>query len=126
MRSRPEPRSRLASVSFAFVAALALAWAAPAAAHHGWSGYREEPRKLTGVVKAVDYSNPHATVKLEASDRLLLVVLAPPSRMEARGLPREGLVVGETVTVEAYPHESHADELRAEWIEARGKRTQLR
>jgi hypothetical protein len=108
------------------VAALSLAWAAAASAHHGWSGYQEQAQQLKGRVKAVQFANPHGTVELEVDGRDLVIVLAPTSRMEARGLTRADLVVGETVTVEAYPHESKANELRAEWIEVRGKKTQLR
>jgi hypothetical protein len=118
-----ERAARALPVAFVSVA---LAWAAPAAAHHGWSGYKESAQQVTGTIKAVEYANPHVTVRIEAKGRTLRIVLAPVSRMESRGLPKDGLVVGQTVTVEAYPHESHADEMRAEWIEVGGKKTQLR
>jgi hypothetical protein len=53
-------------------------------------------------------------------------VLAPPSRMERRGLPREALAMGATVTVVGYPHRDTADELRAERITASGNTVELR
>lgn len=107
-------------------AAAALAWATPAPAHHGWSGYAEKAERFTGVIRAVEYGNPHVVIQLEEKDRSWRVVLAPPSRMERRGLPRDALAVGRTATVEGYRHESEADELRAEWIELDEKRTELR
>jgi hypothetical protein len=115
----------LRTVAAAAVAA-ALTWAASAAAHHGWSGYSGKAERFTGVIRAVEYGNPHVTIDLEDKDRTWHVVLAPPSRMEGRGLPRKGLSVGETATVEAERHETKEGELRAEWIEVGGKRTELR
>jgi hypothetical protein len=52
-----------------FAAAAALAVAMPAAAHH--SGAHFDPVKsvtLTGVVKAFDWSNPHAWLMVEVAD----------------------------------------------------------
>lgn len=111
--------------SLALAAALA-AVALPAAAHHGWSGYVEKAERFTGVIRSVSYEHPHASIELEAKDRTWHVVLAPPSRLEARGLPKDGLAAGDPATVEAYRHRKDAGELRAEWIEVRGKRTELR
>lgn len=121
--SRTRPISTLLAAA---AAAAALAWAAPARAHHGWSGYAGTAERFSGVVRGVEYGNPHVTIRLEAQDRTWHVVLAPPSRLERRGLPEEGLVEGEAATVEAYRHEKVGGELRAEWIEVRGKRVELR
>lgn len=106
-------------------AAAALTWAASAAAHHGWSGYSGKAERFTGVIRAVDYGNPHVTVELEAKDRTWHVVLAPPSRMKDRGLSKKELSVGDTATIEAERHETKEGELRAEWIEVGGKRIEL-
>jgi Family of unknown function (DUF6152) len=121
--TRTRPSSLLVAAA---LAAAAFASPRPAAAHHGWSGYTEKAETFTGVVREVRYGNPHTTIRLEAKDRTWLVVLAPPSRMESRGLPKDGLVEGEPATVEAYRHLTEEGELRAEWIELRGKRVQLR
>lgn len=110
----------------AAAALAAVASAAPVLAHHGWSGYSDTAEKFTGVVRSVQYGNPHTTIRLETKDATWRVVLAPPSRMETRGLPKEGLVEGEAATVEAYRHLTEKGELRAEWIEIRGKRVELR
>jgi len=54
------------------------------------------------------------------------VVLAPPARMESRGLTKDKLKVGATVTVMGYPHKQTRDEIRAERIVIDGKTTELR
>ncbi len=59
-------------------------------------------------------------------EKVWLVVLAPPSRMERRGLPAAMLKVGETATVVGYPHRSDPNEMRAERITINGKTVELR
>jgi hypothetical protein len=54
------------------------------------------------------------------------VVLAPPSRMENRGLPREMLKPGNRVKVVGYPNRNKPEELRAERIIIGDKTTELR
>ena len=111
--------------ALAFVA-LALAPVA-AAAHHGWSGYdASKPLELQGTIREAGYEHPHGYVKLETSDKTWLVVLAPPSRMENRGLPREMLRPGTKAVVLAYPKRDDPVEVRAERITIAGKTTELR
>ena len=101
--------------------------ALPALAHHGWSEYdQEKPLTLTGTVKESGYEHPHGHIRLETPGKTWRVVLAPPSRMQARGLPREDIKIGSTVTVVAYENRSKADEARAERITANGKTVELR
>ena len=95
--------------------------------HHGWSGYDSgQVLNLTGVIQESGYEHPHSYVKMQARDKLWLVVLAPPSRMERRGVSREMLAVGATVTVVGYPHRSDDGEMRAERITLNGKTAELR
>jgi hypothetical protein len=104
-----------------------LALSASAHAHHGWSGYdASRTLTLTGKVVESGYQHPHGFVKLETPDKTWTVVLAPPSRMERRGLPREAIAAGATVTVVGYPHRDITDELRAERITAAGNTVELR
>jgi hypothetical protein len=99
------------------VAAAVLLAAAPAAAHHGWSSYDSSKLvKLAGVVRAIDAGNPHAEMRLEAGGKTWLIILSPPSRMEARGLPASTIKVGDQASVEGYVSKSDPDELRAERI----------
>ena len=98
-----------------------------AAAHHGWSGYdASTPLTLDGIIREAGYEHPHGYVKLETPEKTWLVVLAPPSRMENRGLPRERLKPGMKATVMAYPKRDDPVEVRAERITIEGKTTELR
>jgi hypothetical protein len=101
--------------------------ALPALAHHGWSEYDQaKTLTLTGKVLASGYEHPHGHIRLETPGKTWLVVLAPPSRMQNRGLPREDITVGSTVTVVAYANRGKPDEARAERITANGKTVELR
>jgi hypothetical protein len=108
-------------------AAAVLALAVPAAAHHGWSGYDgSKETTLTGTIRESGYEHPHGYIRLETGGRVWVVVLAPPTRMENRGLPRTALTPGATATVVGYPSRTDPDELRAERITVAGKTTELR
>jgi hypothetical protein len=96
-------------------------------AHHGWSGYdSSKPLTLAGTIAEAGYEHPHGFVRLETPGKTWLVVLAPPSRMENRGLPREMLKSGTKASVMGYPKRDDPDELRAERITIAGKTTELR
>jgi hypothetical protein len=98
-----------------------------AIAHHGWSSYdSSRPLSLDGTIREAGYEHPHGYVKLETPDKTWLVVLAPPSRMENRGLPRETLKPGTKATVVGYQKRDDPVELRAERITIAGKTTELR
>ncbi len=101
--------------------------AATAYAHHGWSGYdSSQVLTLIGTVREAGYEHPHGYIRLEAGGKVWVVVLAPPTRMENRGLPRADLRPGATATVVGYPNRTDPDELRAERIMVGGKTTELR
>ena len=112
---------RLAILLLAAAPALALA-------HHGWSEYDAAPD--------ADAHRHGREVRLRASARLRdaadaaarrwTAVLAPPSRMENRGLTRAMLKPGTKVTVVGYPNRSKPDEMRAERITVGGKTVELR
>ena len=105
----------------------ALAAALPAMAHHGWSEYDSTNTvKLTGKVVASGYEHPHGHVRLETPGKTWHVVLAPPSRMEARGLAAAQLKPGATASVEGYAHRDKKEELRAERIRIGDKTVELR
>jgi hypothetical protein len=99
----------------------------PAQAHHGWSSYDQtQAITLTGMVQRSGYEHPHGFVVLQAEGRTFTVVLAPPIRMENRGLPREAIQPGREVTIQGYALRSDPSELRAERITASGKTIELR
>jgi hypothetical protein len=107
--------------------ALSVLVAGTAWAHHGWSGYDSgKELNLTGTITESGYEHPHGHIRLETPGKTWSVVLAPPSRMENRGLPRAQLKPGTKATVVGYPHRTEADEMRAERITIAGKTTELR
>ncbi|MGH7279037.1 MAG: DUF6152 family protein [Candidatus Rokuibacteriota bacterium] len=118
----------LAMLCFVVFAAMLLPLAiVPADAHHGWSGYdRGNALDVTGVIRESGYEHPHGHVKFEVSGKTWLVILAPPSRMERRGLTSDMLKAGTKATVMGYPHREHAEEMRAERITIAGKTVELR
>ncbi len=96
-------------------------------AHHGWSEYdNSRELRLTGVIKAAGYEHPHGHIQLETPGKTWQAVLAPPSRMEARGLTQTMLKTGNTATVVGYANRSKPDEMRAERIIIDGKTVELR
>jgi hypothetical protein len=101
--------------------------AAPAIAHHGWSEYDSSKElTVTGRIVESGYEHPHGHIRLEAPGKTWLVVLAPPTRMENRGLPKEALRVGNTATVVGYQNRAKPEEMRAERITVDGKTIELR
>jgi len=106
--------------------AIALA-ALPAAAHHGWSEYDStKSLTFTGKVLESGYEHPHGHIRLQTPGKTWLVILAPPSRMENRGLPAAEIAAGKTVTVVGYANRNKPEEMRAERITAGGKTVELR
>jgi hypothetical protein len=119
---------RLQSLAVGLVAGLLLTGAA--LAHHGWSGYdSSKVLTLNGTIRESTYANPHGMLRFEvagANAKTWSAVLAPPSRMSARGLTQEMLQVGTTVTVVGYPHSQKDEEMRIERITVGGKTIELR
>ncbi|WP_170984412.1 DUF6152 family protein [Rhodoligotrophos defluvii] len=116
---------RHATLAFAF--ALALLPAGLAEAHHGWSSYDANTvLRFEAPIQEVSYQSPHGLLVVEHDGKRWEVVLAPPSRMQARGLPREDLTVGKTVIIEGYPSRRDEGELRAERITVDGRTVELR
>lgn len=98
-------------------------------AHHGWSEYDEKkPLTVPGTITESSYTNPHGTIKLRATDggKVWDVVLAPVSRMQARGLTADMVKPGTEVSVLGYQHRKVATEMRAENITVDTKKVELR
>jgi Family of unknown function (DUF6152) len=108
--------------------ALALAIVpATLAAHHGWSNYHENtPLTVDGTIVESSYGNPHGTARLETAEKTWDVVLAPTSRMSARGLTEVMLRKGTRAKVLGYQHKQQPNEMRAERITIDGKTVELR
>lgn len=108
-------------------AALAMALPIAAYAHHGWSSYDStKVIKANGQFKTVSWTNPHGSATMNWKGKLWQVVLAPTSRMEARGLTPAMISPGKKISLVAYPRRDGAAEMRVERITAGGKTVELR
>lgn len=116
--------SKLLKIALAgsIVALPAAAWA-----HHGWSSYNEaEPVTLTGPLKDVAWGNPHGSAKIRWQNKDWDVVLAPVSRMTARGLTQGEIDKGQRVTLTGYVRRDGTAEMRIERIRVGDKTVELR
>jgi hypothetical protein len=101
--------------------------ASPARAHHGWGGYdAEKVLTLEGTITECKYTNPHGELKLQTADKVWLATLAPPFRMQNRGLTEEMMKPGTRCTVVGYPNKADPSEMRVERITVAGKTVELR
>lgn len=120
-------RSLLATAALLPGAAFAAGSLRPAFAHHGWGGYdTAKSFTLTGEITKSTYEYPHCEIEMQVEGKLWHFVLAPPSRMERRGVTAEMIAVGKTCTVFGYPHMSKPDEARIEYLVIEGQRYELR
>jgi hypothetical protein len=109
------------------IAACALVFFSFSALHHGWSSYdQKKVLNLKGEILEYSYDNPHGMLKFKTEEKTWTVVLAPPSRMESRGLPESTLKAGVQASLVGYPHLKVKDEMRAERITIGEKTTELR
>ncbi len=96
-------------------------------AHHGWGSYDASKRfTVASAVEGVAWQNPHVHINLQHDGATWEAVLAPPFRMDARGLSPDLIKAGTRVEVEGYPSTQHANEMRAERITVAGKTYELR
>ncbi len=95
--------------------------------HHGWANYdQDKTLDYIGTVQELVYENPQSKAKVKEKDKVWTVILAPMSRMEARGLNADMIKKGTTIQVVGYPHKEIKDEMRSERIFVDGKKYELR
>ena len=112
---------------FLIAATLATALPAVAYAHHGWSSYdATKVLTVTGKFKTVSWTNPHGTATMDWKGKQWHVVLAPPGRMQSRGLTRAMIAPGKPVKLVGYPRLDGTAEMRIERVTAGGKTVELR
>ena len=101
-------RNLLLSV-FAF--ALMLGWTtAPLFAHHSFAAEFDgsKPVKVTGVVKKVEWMNPHIWFYVEGKDEITGRTAVwgfsagPPATLVRRGIKRDVLKIGDSVKVDGF------------------------
>ena len=105
------------------LAAALLTVPVAALSHHGWSSYDEKKViKHRASLTDVRWANPHGSAKVRYSNATWDVILAPVSRMEARGLSREMVAPNRQVILVGYPRRDGTREMRIERVIV-GKRT---
>ena len=109
------------------IAAAVAAVPAAAIAHHGWSSYDEtKVIKHRAALQDVRWGNPHGSAKVRYKGASWDVILAPVSRMEARGLSKAMVGPRQMVLIEGYPRRDGTREMRIERVTAGGKTVELR
>ena len=93
----------------ACAAVLALLTVQPAFAHHSFATEydRTRPVSVTGVVKKVEWRNPHIWFYVDVKDARGRVVTwgfsgGPPSFLLRQGIPKDVMKVGDAVKVEGF------------------------
>lgn len=95
-------------------------------AHHGWEAYdAAKQQKVTGTIADLKWEQPHAVLWITVNGVRQEVWLSPLQRMVDRGLQKEALTKGKTVTVEVQPHAKNANEWKALAITVDGKDVNL-
>jgi hypothetical protein len=101
--------------------------ASPLVAHHGWSDVDQtKVINLTGTVKRLGFENPHVFIELEVPDRIWRVQLVSPGTLQQRGVTRDMLKPGTTLTLAGFPHKRERNEMRAEKITGGEKTVSMR
>jgi hypothetical protein len=96
-------------------------------AHHGWGSYDASKMVIIeSAITRVEWQNPHVHLDVNHANAKWELVLAPPFRMDARGLKPEMIATGTRVRVEGYASTRVEHELRAERITVDGKTFELR
>ena len=94
-------------LAFSFVVCLAVP---PLLAHHSFAAEFDgtKPVKVTGVVKKVEWMNPHIWLYVDGKDELTGrsavwgFSAGPPATLVRRGIKKDVLKIGDTVKVDGF------------------------
>ena len=82
------------------LAAMSLAGAGVAHAHHGWSWAEDSNFEITGTVTSAKLGNPHGILKINAKGEDWTVEVGQPWRNQRAGLKDSMLVKGVELTIQ--------------------------
>jgi methylmalonyl-CoA mutase cobalamin-binding subunit len=117
---------RIIATTLAAAVLVGAAITGTAFAHHGWDAYdAAKQQKVTGTVAELKWEQPHAVLWITVNGTRQEVWLSPLQRMIDRGLNKDMLTVGKSVTVEVQPHAKNANEWKALAITVDGKDVNL-
>ena len=92
-----------------FSAVLSIAMGLPLLAHHSFSAEYDEtkPVNVTGIVKKVEWQNPHIWFYVDVKDANGKITTwgfsgGPPGMLQRRGITRDVLRVGDTIKVTGF------------------------
>lgn len=92
----------------ALAAAAALAFAAPASAHHAFNMYDGTYRNFVGTVKSWVWKNPHAMIEVlatmpDGSTQTWMVECSAPNIIGRRGWSKDSIKVGDKMPFVIHP-----------------------
>ncbi len=86
-----------------------LLFAVTLLAHHAYTAEFDttKPVKLTGVLKKVEWANPHVWIYLDVKDEKGSVTnwgfsTSPPGMLQRRGITKNSLTLGEVLTISGH------------------------
>jgi hypothetical protein len=97
------------------VSSVCLALALPALAHHSGAAYdRDKSVTVNGTVNAVEWTSPHAWIKVDAKNEAGAAVtwefeLPSPVTLTRRGWTKSALAPGDKIVVTGAPAREHAN-----------------
>jgi DNA/RNA endonuclease YhcR with UshA esterase domain len=101
-----------------FFAALLLAIALPALAHHSFAVFFDQDKNVTvtGVVEEFQFRNPHGIIRIAVKKgggtEIWKAETNSPSILERRGWTRDIIKPGETITIEGWPSRDGTNYMR--------------
>jgi hypothetical protein len=88
---------------------MSLLLLSPAAAHHGWGGYKEDI-EMRVTVTALKLGNPHdRLIAVDEDGEEWNLLLAPPARNRRFGFSEESLSVGDVIDLVGQKHPSRPE-----------------
>jgi len=99
------------AITIITLAGIVLALAAPASAHHAFSGEFDanKPVTLRGTVTRIEWINPHAWIHIDVENddgntESWMIEAGSPNTLVRRGMTRDSIPLGTEVIVFGYRH----------------------